>query len=344
MRARFWAVGAAPAVAAGLLVPGMSPAHGACEIRDVPAPKASSWRARADEIRRLDRWHAFRDSARWRLTRDGVVLCGDQPTVPPKERYRIELVPEAWARYGPLIRAAARRYRVPAELIIAVMINESALKPESHQKYRGYVSDDRTPHRISVGLGATLISTARYMLDDDAVDRVWLTEPENAIRMIGLYLDRYYSRTGFDPPRLAAAYNAGGLYHDPSKRNRWRLRSHPIGRGLYIDYFVAVTNAAMRMLARRADRPPESFASIFYGAPELEVAVEIPETWTHKSGKLVLYRAPRDQMGVASSSIIDHKARRREPGKAEACQIEGASCPAARRPVARRSEPPSASR
>ncbi len=304
--------GAARAIAAIFLVPVAGTAYAQCESHKVAAPTASSWAMRVREMRRQTGWHAYRNSVRWRLTGRGVVLCGQRLTIKAHERYRLELVAEAWDRYAPLIRAAAAHYRVPAELIIAVMVNESGLKPKAHQKYRGYVSDAKTPHRISVGLGATLISTARYMLKDDAIDRDWLTDPSNSIRMIGLYLDRHYRLSGFDPVRAAAAYNSGGIYHDDSKGNRWRLRNYPLGHGIYIDHVVLVTNEAIRYLASRDDRPAHSFATVFHGPPKTLVAAKIPTSWALKSGGLIMYRLPRGhKMGVASSSIIDHK---RTPG------------------------------
>lgn len=310
MTAKFVKRGAAGAIAVAFLVPVAGAAQANCERHKVSAATASAWAMRVREMRSQTGWHGYRKSVRWRMTKHGVVLCGERLAIKSHERYRLELVTEAWRRFGPLIRAASRHYRVPAELIMAVMINESGLKPKAHQKYSGYVSDDKTPHRISVGLGATLISTARYLLRDDAVDRDWLGDPSNSIRMIGLYLDRHYRLSGFDPVRVAAAYNAGGIYADDSKGNRWRMRNYPLGHGIYIDHFVLVTNKAMQFLATRDDRPVESYASIFHGPPKVQVAAKIPTSWMRKSGGLVMYRAPKgDKLGVASSSIIDHKRR-----------------------------------
>jgi hypothetical protein len=300
--------GAARAIAAVSLVPVAGTAHARCDSHKIAPPVADSWDGRAREIRRLQRWHSYRRSVRWRLTKRGLVLCGHHLVIKPRERYRLDLVADAWERYGPLIRAAAQYYRVPAELIIAVMVNESGLKPKAHQKYRGYVSDDKTPHRISVGLGATLISTARYMLKNDDIGRHWLAKPANAIRMIGVYLNRRYRLTGFDPPKTAAAYNAGSIYADDSRGNRWRMRNYPLHHGIYIDHFVVVANEAMHFFAMRADRPPESLASIFYGPPTTKVAVKVPPNWTVAGGSLVMYRPPPGtKMGVASSSMIDDK-------------------------------------
>ncbi len=306
MTAKTRVTGAARVIAAVFIVPIAGTAYAQCEATKVAPPVANDWGARAHEMRRLVHWHAFHNSVRWRMSKRGVVLCGRHLSIKRHERYRLDLVSEAWNRYGPLIRASAKLYRVPAELIIAVMVNESGLKPKAHQIYSGYISDEKTPQRISVGLGATLISTARYMLKDNSIDRDWLSDPANSIRIIGVYLDRHYKMNGFDPVRTAAAYNAGGIYRDASKGNRWRMRNYPLGHGIYIDHFVLVANQAMRFLEKRPDRPPESLASVFFGPPAQTVAVKVPDSWTTPSGGLVMYQAPEGtKMGVASSSIID---------------------------------------
>lgn len=224
---------------------------------------AHSWNGRRLEIGRLTRWQSFRNSVSWRLTANGILTDRGPVRISPRQRYRLKTVRVAWRKYGGLIRAAARRYRVPAELFVAIIVNESALDPRARQIYRGYVSDAKTPDRISVGLGGILISTARYMLRDPSIDRAWLEKPANNIRMIGIYLNRQYRLTGFDPPKVAAAYNAGGLYRQNGRKNRWKLRNYPIGRSVYIDLFVAVLDETIRYLARHPYRPRESFAALF---------------------------------------------------------------------------------
>ncbi len=214
-------------------------------------------------MRRLTGWRAVHNSVAWRLTAVGIETGRGPVRIASRYRDRLDRVPEAWRRYGGLIRYAARRYGVPVELFLAIIINESSLDPKAFQTYRGYVSDRRTPDRISVGLGAILISTARFMLNDRSIDRAWLEKPANNIRAIGVYLSRQYRMTGFDPPKVAAAYNAGGLYRQNGRTNRWKLRNYPVGTAAYIDQFVAVFDASMRYLARRPDRPRESFAALF---------------------------------------------------------------------------------
>ena len=62
---------------------------------------------------------------------------------------------------------------------------------------------------------------------------------------------------------MAAAYNAGGLYRQNGRANRWKMRNYPVGRSVYIDLFVAVFDEAVRFLARHPHRPRESFAALF---------------------------------------------------------------------------------
>ena len=237
---------------------------------------ADSWNERRLEIGRLTHWQSFRNSVSWRLTADGIVTDRGPVMLPPRERYRLKSVRKAWRKYGALIRTAARRYRVPAELFLTIIVNESALDPRAYQTYRGYVSDRKTPHRISVGLGAILISTARFLLRNPSIDRAWLQNPANNIRTIGLYLNWQYRLTGFDPPKVAAAYNAGNLHPQNGRKNRWKLRNYPIGHSVYIDLFVAVLDRAMRYLARHPDRPRESFAALFSRDSIVAACARIP--------------------------------------------------------------------
>jgi soluble lytic murein transglycosylase-like protein len=201
----------------------------------------------------------------WRLSDRGVLLCAGRVPTSRATRYRLSRIPRVWHDYGALIAASARRHAVPAELIVAVIVNESGGRADAVHRYRGFVSDARTPNRISIGLGQMLLGTARAIMNDRRIGRAWLLEPRNAIRAIAVYLDRQYPTTGFDPPLVAAAYNAGALYRDPSPANRWRLRNHPLGGSTYIDAFVAIANGAVMHLKRTGRPPAQSFAAVLAG-------------------------------------------------------------------------------
>jgi hypothetical protein len=233
-----------------------------CQAVKIPLPSGLLWRERAVELRRLARWHRHKDSVVWRLTDRGVSLCSGRLPVSRTARYRMRWVPQVWRRYGPLIAEAAHKHNLPAELIVTIIVNESGGRGNAINTYRGYVSDARTPNRISIGVGQMLLSTARAIMNDRSINRAWLLNPRNAIGAIAVYLDRQYQMTGFDPPLVAAAYNAGALYRDASKANRWRLRNHPVGRSIYIDNFVAIANAAAVHLRRPGKPPNQSFAAL----------------------------------------------------------------------------------
>ncbi len=225
------------------------------------------WRTRAAELRRRAHWHRHGNSVIWRLTDRGVALCSGVLPVSRVARHRRRWIPRVWRDFGPLITEAAARHNVPAELIVTVIVNESGGRRGTINTYSRYVSDARTPSRVSIGLGQMLLSTARAIMKDRSIDRAWLLTPRNAIDAIAVYLDRQYRTTGFDPPLVAAAYNAGALYRDPSPANRWRLRNHPVGRSIYIDTFVAVANAASEHLRRTGNPPRHSFAALLSGSP-----------------------------------------------------------------------------
>lgn len=236
-----------------------------CQAVKLPQPSGLLWRDRAVELRRLARWHRRGNSVVWRLTDRGVSLCAGAVPVSRIARHRIGWVRPVWRNYGALIAKAAAEHNVPAELIVTVIVSESRGRANAINTYSGYASDGRTPSRISIGLGQMLLSTARAIMNDRSINRAWLLKPGNAIRAIAVYLDRQYRLTGFDPPLVAAAYNAGALYRDASRGNRWRLRNHPVGRSIYIDNFVAIANAATEYLRRTGKPPAQSFASLPLG-------------------------------------------------------------------------------
>jgi soluble lytic murein transglycosylase-like protein len=264
LRRRYGAAAVVQAVALAAL-PATAAVAQTCPALKLPLPTGLLWRDRAAELRRLARWHRHADSVVWRMTSRGVLLCSGTLPVNRVTRYRLRLIPTVWSTYGGLIAAAAHANNVPAELIVTIIVNESGGQAHAIHKYAGFVSDARTPSRISIGLGQMLLSTARAIMKDRSIDRAWLSRPRNAIRAIAVYLDRQYRMTGFDPPLVAAAYNAGALYRDPSPANRWRLRNHPLGGSTYIDAFVAIANGAVMHLKRTGRPPAQSFAAVLAG-------------------------------------------------------------------------------
>lgn len=213
-------------------------------------------------LTRLTEWHRFADDGvRWKLTGNGVLIDSEDaaPEITPGEPVTVRRV---WRDFGESIDTWSTALRVPVELIIATMCTESSGNPRAHREERGYVDDGATPDRVSVGLMQTLISTARETLEDPQIDRAWLENPDNSIRTGTAYIARQSRITNLDPPKVACAYNAGGLYYQGGGENRWKMRQFPIGKGEHADRFVAWFNDCIRMFVQDGNAPPLSFYAL----------------------------------------------------------------------------------
>lgn len=195
----------------------------------------------------------YADSVRWRVTPAGIEIEPGTPIEPtPAQRARTTQYID---RYQQAFEAAATHYGVPIELLIACALTESSadnLKTPVRENETcvreepGFVSDEKTPHRVSAGLCQLLISTARATMHDSSIDRNWLLVPENSIMACASYIRDLASRTECDPILTACAYNAGGLYHDATEGNRWRLRQFSLGTSRHADRFAQYFAAAMQ--------------------------------------------------------------------------------------------------
>ncbi len=217
-----------------------------------------------DPLAELRELHAYRDGVSWRLTPRGIEVAGEVPV----SRGRLVTVPAIWESYQAPIVEMSVRYDVPAELILATICTESRGNRFAVREEPGYESDEETPNKVSPGLMQTLISTARGTLagaddvDVAAIDREWLFEAANAIRAGTAYIARQGPQTNLDPPKVACAYNAGGVYYNSGAANRWRMRQYPIGTGEHADRFVMWFNDVFRMFAEGiAEVPAVSFSA-----------------------------------------------------------------------------------
>jgi hypothetical protein len=202
--------------------------------------------------------HGFQDSViTWRLTPKGV-LIGDanEPETTGGEPRTVRRV---WQSFNDPIETWAQRFGVPVELIIATICTESGGDASAVREEPGYISDAQTPNKVSPGLMQTLISTAQQTLGDDAIDRAWLLNPGNSIRAGTAYIAQQWKQTHLDPPKVACAYNAGGVYHNPSPENRWRMRQYPINSSAHADRFVKWFNDCFRMFEADDVSPSMSF-------------------------------------------------------------------------------------
>ncbi|MBN8439582.1 MAG: transglycosylase SLT domain-containing protein [Candidatus Accumulibacter sp.] len=203
---------------------------------------------------------------KWQLSRDGLIVNGKLDRSPGE----LVTVPRVWQTYDTLIADAATKYKVPLELIVATICTESSGRADVPPRIEpGWKSDERTPHRVSVGLMQTLISTAREALSDPTITRDSLFKPETSIAAGTAYISSQQTMTRFDPPLVACAYNAGGVYENTGAANRWKMRQYPKGTGAHADRFVQWFNDSFAYFLAQPDQLPQrapSFSRLFVEA------------------------------------------------------------------------------
>lgn len=200
----------------------------------------------------------------WRLARGGVIVGGE--AAPRRSGGEPATLTRIWRTFRAPIEKCASAYGVPAELILATIATESGGKPDAVREEPGYTSDQATPHRVSPGLMQTLISTARETLNEPGLTRAQLLDPETSIRAGTAYIRRQAGQTNFDPPLVACAYNAGGLYRQDGEGNPWKLRQFPIGTGKHADRFIAWFGDALAVI--EADPPLATTPNFFVLLPD----------------------------------------------------------------------------
>jgi peptidoglycan hydrolase-like protein with peptidoglycan-binding domain len=176
-----------------------------------------------------------------------------------------------WEQFGAAISTWSTRLSVPAELIVATIGTESSGDPKAIRREPRYTSDEATPDQVSPGLMQTLISTARAVLANPAIDREWLFVPEHSIQVGTAYILQQSLHTGFDPPLVACCYNAGRIALEESPRNPWRMLQYPIGTGEHCDRFVQWFNDCMQLFATLPEPPQVSFVRLL-GGPTVQQA------------------------------------------------------------------------
>lgn len=186
-------------------------------------------------------FHSYNGSVRWRLVPGGIEIEGSGLERSAGRPVTLERI---WSQYRAPIEAAAYRYSVPIEYIMATIATESSGNAGSIRLEPGYVSDEDTPHKVSAGLMQTLLSTASSTLGFP-VSKDWLLEPQNSIMAGTSYIREQAPKTLLDGPLVFAAYNAGGIYIQNGPANRWKMRQYPIGTSAHCDRAVKWLNDAV---------------------------------------------------------------------------------------------------
>jgi hypothetical protein len=171
----------------------------------------------------------FPDGVSWALSPRGVSIDEAPAQGTPGKPTTVRTI---WQRYGALCAAAAKQYGVPVELIVATIATESAGDANARRP-EPKINDE------SVGLMQTLVATARSATGRKNLRSDDLLDPRASIEAGTAYIAQQRGSTWFDPPLVAAAYNAGSLRRDEGDANRWKLVCFPRGTGKHIDKFVA---------------------------------------------------------------------------------------------------------
>jgi len=197
---------------------------------------------------------------RWRLTRAGVEV---EAETTPRRNAKPDIAARCWSAHRVALEAAATRFAVPVELLLATACTESAGRADALREEPGFTSDAATPHRVSPGLMQTLISTAREALSDPTLDRAKLLDPAVSAAAGAAYIRRQaQATTRFDPPLVAAAYNAGSLRADRDAANPWGLIQTKRGSGWHADTLIAHLGDAHALFAGGA-APGEAVPSLW---------------------------------------------------------------------------------
>ena len=228
------------------------------------------------------KWNSYKGGQRWAVIDTGEIVCEDPPTGDLTSefqsgfghKYRTKGDPiTAWNAvqdYGAAINHASLAFNIPPRVIFAMMAIEarrnpkdrSHLDPRSCREEDGYISDSKTPHRVSPGLMQTLLSTAQeanetYEIYKTISGKIELLEredlfiPERSIALGAAYMRTQIDRkepdeSGFaddDPLLLCAAYNAGSVRE--TSKNPWHLMTYGGDR---MDRFIAFNNDFVSLL------------------------------------------------------------------------------------------------
>ncbi len=179
----------------------------------------------------------FAEGVPWALQPEGISVDG----APPRGTAgNPDTVSEIWKRYGDRCSASAKRFGVPVELVVATIATESGGNPNARRAEQK-IGDE------SVGLMQTLVATARQVLGRNDINGGDLLDPVLSIDAGTAYIAQQRSSTHFDPPLVAAAYNAGSLRRDDAEANRWKLLCFPTGTGRHVDNYASWFADCMRV-------------------------------------------------------------------------------------------------
>lgn len=181
-------------------------------------------------------WQQHRDGIKWSVDPDGMVVLSDGQR-PLGSRL---FARSCYLRFADNFTRSASAYGqgLGVAHLVATAITESGCSEE-----KGMGSVDGLSTGIMQVTGTTcqslLRSLGREALSKNDCMVKMASEPAFSVDLAAAYITqpRQVQITSLNPPKVAAAYNAGGVYFD--RNNPWRMRS----TGNHIDRFVAAYNA-----------------------------------------------------------------------------------------------------
>jgi hypothetical protein len=169
-------------------------------------------------------WHNIYGGIQWRVVGQRVQLATGTP------RGTVADVRRCMNRYGASIRRWADHYRVSRASVVATALTESNCTNPSGSS-DGLSSG---PMQVTASTCAALTGLSRTTCRSRMH-----TNPDFSFKVGAKYMGSSYQRNQHrrDPPKIAAAYNAGSLRR--TSANRW----HMVSTGSHIDRFVRWYNA-----------------------------------------------------------------------------------------------------
>jgi hypothetical protein len=206
------------------------------EAAEPPAFPPADYAALGASDLGLDGWYQLRGGIKWRIDPEGFVTLSDGQR-PTGSRL---FARSCFMRYGKSFQRWTATYGkgLGVAHLVATAVTESGCSQE-----KGMSSVDGLSTGIMQVTGTTCQSLLRRLgqpaLSKNDCMMKMADDPDFSVELGAAYITQptQIQLTSLNPPKVAAAYNAGALYFDPV--NPWHLHC----TGNHIDRFVAAYNA-----------------------------------------------------------------------------------------------------
>ena len=203
----------------------------------------------------------------------------------------VDGVAQCMLRYGASIKRWADRYNISRAALIATAITES-----------GCTNPAGSSDGLSSGPTQVTASTCAAItgLSQSTCRARMHSNPDFSFEVAARYMASSYQRGqhGNDPPKIAAAYNAGSIRR--TSANRWRM----VTTGNHIDRFVNAYNAYRAWETTQGIRFEYRFADAVFNGESVRAIAQLPRNpsdgttvfvgdWTHRDGHFATFMGTR---------------------------------------------------